>query len=121
VPLDIALTVFLAPGYFRGTVKQALIQAFSARDLPGGGRGFFHPGNFTFATPVYLSRVITAAMAVAGVAWADAVTFQRFGQPSAGELAAGLIGMDRLEVARCDSEAIDPAAGRISFDMTGGL
>ncbi len=121
VPLDIALTVYLAPGYFRGTVKLALIQAFSTRDLPGGGRGFFHPGNFTFATPVYLSRVITAAMAVAGVAWADAVTFQRFGQPSAGELAVGLIGMDRLEVARCDSEAIDPAAGRISFDMTGGL
>jgi hypothetical protein len=121
VPLDIGLTVYLAPGYFRGTVKLALIQAFSARDLPGGGRGFFHPANFTFATPVYLSQVIAAAMAVAGVARADAVTFERFGQPPAGELAAGLIVMDRLEVARCDSEATDPAAGRISFDMTGGL
>jgi hypothetical protein len=52
VPLDIGLTVYVAAGYFRGTVKLALIQAFSARDLPGGDRGFFHPGNFTFATPV---------------------------------------------------------------------
>ena len=60
-------------------------------------------------------------MTVAGVAWVDVVTFQRFGQPPAGELAAGLIPMDRLEVARCDSEATDPAAGRISFIMTGGL
>jgi predicted phage baseplate assembly protein len=121
VPVDIGLTVCVAAGYFRGTVKAALIQVFSTRDLPGGGRGFFHPENFTFAQPVYLSTVVAAAMAVAGVAWVDVVTFQRFGQPPAGELAAGLIAMDRLEVARCDSEAADPAAGRISFSMTGGL
>jgi hypothetical protein len=121
VPVDITLDVCVASGYFRGTVKAALIEAFSARDLPGGGRGFFHPGNFTFAQPVYLSKVVAAAMAVAGVAWVDVVTFQRFGQPSADELATGLIPMDRLEVARCDSEATDPAAGRIIFSMTGGL
>jgi Baseplate J-like protein len=121
VPVDIAMDVRIASGYFRGTVKTALIEAFSARDLPGGGRGFFHPDNFTFAQPVYLSTVVAAAMAVAGVAWVDVVTFQRFGQPSADELASGVIPMDRLEVARCDSEATDPAAGRISFSMTGGL
>lgn len=121
VPVDIAMGVCIASGYFRGTVKAALIEVFSARDLPGGGRGFFNPDNFTFAQPVYLSEVVAAAMAVAGVAWVDVVTFQRFGQPSAGELDAGLILMGRLEVARCDSEATDPAAGRISFIMTGGL
>jgi predicted phage baseplate assembly protein len=121
VPVDIAMDVCIASGYFRGTVKATLIETFSARDLPGGGRGFFHPGNFTFAQPVYLSKVVAAAMAVAGVAWVDVITFQRFGQPPAGELAAGLISMDRLEVALCDSEAADPAAGRISFIMTGGL
>ncbi len=121
VPVDIGLTICVAAGYFRGTVKAALIEAFSARDLPGGGRGFFHPGNFTFAQPVYLSAVVAAAMAVAGVAWVDVVTFQRSGQPPAGELAAALITMDRLEVAQCDSEAAGPAAGRISFSMTGGL
>jgi predicted phage baseplate assembly protein len=121
VPVDIGLTVSVKPGYFRGAVKAALVQAFSARDLPGGGRGFFHPGNFTFAAPVYLSAVIAAAMAGAGVAWVDVVTFQRSGQQPAGELAAGVIAMDRLEVARCDSEAADPAAGRITFTVTGGL
>ena len=121
VPVDIGLTVCVAPGYFRGTVKAALIQAFSTRDLPGGGRGFFHPDNFTFAQPVYLSAVVAAAMAVAGVSWVEVVTFQRSGQAAAGELAVGLIAMDRLEVVRCDSEAVDPAAGRISFTMTGGL
>ena len=121
VPLLIGLVVCVAPGHFRGTVKAALIEAFSARDLPGGGRGFFHPDNFTFAVPVYLSAVVAAAMAVPGVAWVDVAEFQRLGQLPDGELAAGLIAMDRLEVARCDSEPADPAAGRISFSMSGGL
>ena len=121
VPLAIGLEVCVAPGHFRGTVKAALIEAFSTRDLPGGGRGFFHPDNFTFAVPVYLSAVVAAAMAVPGVAWVDVVEFQRLGQQPTGELAAGLIAMDRVEVARCDSEAADPAAGRIGFTMSGGL
>ncbi len=97
VPLAIGLAVSVAPGYFRGTVKA------------------------TFAAPVYLSAVVAAAMAVAGVASVAVVEFQRLGQGAAGELSAGLIAMDRLEVARCDSEATDPAAGRIGFDMSGGL
>ena len=34
------------------------LEVFSRRTLPGGGRGFFHPDNFTFGQPVYLSQVI---------------------------------------------------------------
>lgn len=121
VPVDIELAVQVLPDSFRGTVKSALRQVFSIRDLVGGGRAFFHPDRFTFGTPVYLSAVIAAAMAVPGVAWVDVVQFQRLGQRPPGELAAGLIAMDRLEVACCDSEGADPAAGRIRFTMSGGL
>jgi hypothetical protein len=67
-------------------------------------------------------------MAVSGVAWVETAEgagspnrFQRLGQDPAGELEAGRIAMSRLEVARCDSEAGDPADGRIEFVMTGGL
>ncbi len=99
VPVDIGLTVCVAASYFRGTVKAALIQAFSTRDRP------------RLLPPGHLSAVVAAAMAVAGVAWVEVVTFYRSGQPPTGVLAGGLIVMDRLEVARCDSEAADPAAG----------
>jgi hypothetical protein len=128
VPLEIVLTVCVRPGYFGGTVKKALVERFSSREQPGGKRGFFHPDNFTFAQPVYLSAVVAAAMSVAGVAWVDFSEgpdspnrFQRLGQPPDGELAAGRITMGRLEVARCDSRPVDASAGRIDFVMTGGL
>jgi predicted phage baseplate assembly protein len=121
VPVDILLDVRILPGHFRGTVRQALADRFSTRTLPGGGRGFFHPDNFTFAQPVYLSAVVSAAMSVAGVRDVTVRRFQRWGQPASGELAAGQITMDRLEVARCDSEPGDPAGGRADFELAGGL
>jgi hypothetical protein len=128
VSLDIVFTVCVAPGHIRGAVKRALVDRFSARDLPGGGRGFFHPDNLTFAQPVHLSALIAAAMAVDGVRWVETGgspdgrnRFQRWGRPAAGEREAGRIAMARLEVARCDSDPDEPENGRIEFLMTGGL
>src|SRR5690606_17793785 len=60
VPLDIALTVCVKPGYFRAHAKAALLEIFSSRDLPDGRRGYFHPDNFTFNQRVYLSPIIAA-------------------------------------------------------------
>jgi len=72
VPLDIALTVCVTTDHFRSNVKQALLEVFSNRDLPDGRRGFFHPDNFTFGQPVYLSKVLATAMQVPGAQWVDA-------------------------------------------------
>jgi hypothetical protein len=128
VPLDIVLTVCVEPGFLRGAVRRALVDRFSARDLPDGGRGFFHPDEFTFAQPVHLSRIVAAAMSVTGVAWLDTEVgkgkpnrFQRWGREPAGEREAGRIAMGRLEVARCDSDPNQPENGRIAFVMEGGV
>ena len=72
VPLDLALLVCVAPGYFRSDVKARLLETFSRRELAGGRQGFFHPDQFTFGQPVYLSRIYEAAMAVAGVSYTPA-------------------------------------------------
>jgi hypothetical protein len=128
VSLDIVLTVCVAPAHSRSAVERALLDRFSARDLPGGGRGFFHPDNFTFGQAVYLSTLVAQAMAVDGVRWVETQPgpdrpnrFQRWGEPEAGEHAAGRIAMGRLEVARCDSDPNEPENGRIEFVLTGGL
>lgn len=128
VPLDIAMTVCVAAGYFRDQVKQALIQAFSSRFLPDGRRSFFHPDNFTFGQPLYLSQVVAVAMQVPGVQWAEMDDtppkpnrFQRWGKAALGELAEGKIEMGRLEIARLDSDPNAPENGRIEFIMEGGL
>jgi hypothetical protein len=128
VPLDIAFTVCVAPGYFRSNVKEALLETFSNVELPDGRRGFFHPDNFTFGQPVYLSQVVAAAMQVAGVDWIDTDDtapkpnrFRRWGQASRGEVAAGRIAFERLEIARLDNDPNQPENGKIDFLMQGGL
>jgi len=128
VPLDMAFTVCVAPGYFRSDVKKTLLNVFSNRDLPDGSRGFFHPDNFTFGQSVYLSQIVAEAMRVPGVQWIDindippAVNrFKRWGQAPHGETAAGRITMARLEIARLDNDPNDPENGKIEFFMEGGL
>ena len=128
VPLDLALTVCVKPGYLRADVHQALLRRFGTADLPGGGRGFFHPDNFTFGQPVYLSRVVAAAMEVPGVEWVDVDDssgkpnrFRRWGEDAHGEIAAGRIDMDRLEIARLDNDPNRPENGHLEFHLRGGL
>ena len=129
VSLDIAFTVCVAPGYFPSTVRGALLDLFSSRDLPDGSRGFFHPDNFTFGQPVYLSKVVAAAMQVPGVRWVDTDDvpplspnhFRRWGQRSHGETAAGQVSMARLEIARLDNDRNRPENGKIDFLMEGGI
>src|SRR5258708_20301822 len=66
VPLDIVVDVCVAPYHFRGDVEQALLIALSNRALPDGTLGFFHPDNFTFGQPLYLSQLYQAILAVEG-------------------------------------------------------
>jgi predicted phage baseplate assembly protein len=125
VPLDIKMTVCVKDGYFKDRIKKALLETFSVVDLSGGKTGFFHPDNFTFGQPVYLSRVIDAAMQVPGVKWVDlsgeSDCFQRWGETAHDELEDGLITIGRLEIARLDNDPNDPENGKIEFIMKGGL
>jgi predicted phage baseplate assembly protein len=124
VPLDLLLVVCVAPGYFSDQVEQALLRAFSNRQFLDGTRGFFHPDNFTFGQPVYLSQVVGAAMQVAGVDWVNPedprFIFQRFGELPDGEIARGLIPMEQLEIARCDNSLSLPENGRFRLVLMGG-
>jgi len=121
VPLDILLKVCVEPGYFRSDVKQSLLNVFSRYDLPGGGRGFFHPDNFTFGQPVYLSRIYQAAMEVAGVASVEATRFQRWGKLPNKELEDGRFVPASLEIVQLDNDPNFPENGRIDFQVHGGL
>lgn len=128
VALEIVMTVCVKPGYFKSDVKEALLKVFSNRDLPNGRRGFFHPDNFTFEQPVYLSQLIATAMDVPGVQWVDVDDkagkpnkFRRWGQAAHGEIDAGLIELARLEIARLDNDPSLAEHGKIDFVMQGGL
>lgn len=121
VPLEIAINVCVRPGYFRSNVEQSLLLIFSNYELANGRRGFFHPDNFTFNQPLYLSRIYETAMGVAGVASVEITVFQRWGKLSAGEIDAGILMPDMLEIIRLDNDPNFPENGKISFNMEGGL
>jgi putative intracellular protease/amidase len=127
VPLDVALSVCVSPGYRAGDVEAALLRVLGAADNPDGTRGLFHPDNLTFGTPVYLSQVVAAAMAVPGVHWVDLDDtppkknrFQRWGELADGEIAAGVIRMGRFEIPRLDNDPDAPENGQLTLLMEGG-
>lgn len=121
VALDIELHVCTLPGYFAADVEGRLLDAFSSTRLANGETAFFHPDQFSFGQPVYLSALIATAMRVPGVAYVTPTRFQRRGRDPAGEIASGRIAMARLEIARLDNDPNAPENGRIRFDVDTGV
>lgn len=120
VPIDMIIQACVLPGYFRADVERALLEAFSNRTGTGGRRGFFHPDNFTFGDPVYLSRIYAAAHAVPGVQSVDVLRFRRRGDTGDPALASGALTVDRLEIIRLDNDPNFPENGQLQFTLGGG-
>jgi hypothetical protein len=120
VPLKISLDICVKKGYFEGEVRELLTKAFSNRVNNDGSKGFFHPDNFTFAQPVYLSRVYEAAMQVNGVSSIEVKAFQRWAKTAAGELDAGVISVGKTEIVRLDNDPSKAENGMIEFTFCGG-
>lgn len=120
VPLDIAMTVWLAPGHSRSDTYAKLW-------LELGPSRFFHPDRFTLGQPVYLSQIVATAMAVPGVRWVDldpsraGNRFQRFGEAPRGEHAAGRITVGRTEVVELAADPNHLERGRLEIRLEGGL
>jgi hypothetical protein len=121
VPLDIALRVCVKPGYFKSDIKEALLKVFSNYEWEPGQRGFFHPDNFTFAQPVYLSRIYEAAVKVDGVASVNVTKFERWGKGPDKEIEDGRLVPGRTEIVRLDNDPNFQENGKIEFEMKGGM
>jgi len=104
VPLEIELELCVSPDHFRGDVGRAVAAALSNRVLPAGGHGFFHPDEFTFGQPVYLSRLYAAVERVEGVDSVVVRTFRRYGQRDQGELQTGVLPIGPGEIAQLDND-----------------
>ncbi len=128
VPLDIALAVCVAPGFYAEHVEAALLDRFRGGITSTGAAGFFHPDHFTFGQPVLLSPIIAAAMGVEGVRWvglsidgfAEPGRFRRLDEQSIDYADTGVLPVGRREVARLDNDPNAPERGRLRFLMEGG-
>jgi hypothetical protein len=120
VALDIELHVCVAQGYLREHVDAALRQVFSNRRAPDGRLGLFHPDRLTFGDGIYLSALVAAAQAVAGVENAFVTRLQRLYAAPDGEIENGVLPLGALEIARVDNDPSMPEHGRCSLDVRGG-
>jgi hypothetical protein len=120
VNLEIEMLVCVESEYFRADVKSVLLEVFSDRAFPDGRRGAFHPDNFTFGQPVYLSPLYAAAQAVEGVVSVDITKLQRLGSESRQALDDGFLSVGRLEVARLDDDPNFPERGIFRLSVEGG-
>jgi len=120
VPLLLTLEVCALPNYQAGHVKAALLEVFSNRVLPGGKRGFFHPDNLTFGEGIYLSRIIAAAQAVAGVECVQVKKLQRLFEAPNHEIANGILPLRLAEIAQLDNDPNYPEHGRLEIHVGGG-
>jgi hypothetical protein len=121
LPLEIAVEVETAPGHRRLDVQEAVREALSNRDLPGGRQGFFHPDRFTFGQPVYLSHLIAAVEAVAGVQSVRVTTFKPYAHAAGAERTSGFIPVAPTAIARCDNDPNYPENGLVRLTLRGGL
>ena len=120
VPLDIAVAICVEPEYFRGEIKAELIARLGTGVLPDGQRAFFHPDHWTFGQSVYLSQVYATILAVTGINSAEVTRLQRWGRNAAGELNAGVLRVERLEVVQLDNDPNFQENGRLTLNMRGG-
>jgi hypothetical protein len=128
VPLDLVLTVCVLAQYLRGHVEAALADVFSNRVLPDGRLGFFHPDNLTFGEGIYVSRIVAAAQAVAGVQNVQVTRLERFeiSEPLPGveaakeELPPQVLSFGPFEIAQLDNDPSFPENGRLTLNMRGG-
>lgn len=120
VALDVALHICVKPDYFRSDVLSAVRRVLSSEVLPDSTLGVFHPDNFSFGEPVYLSRIVAAAQAVEGVDAVRPQVFQRLMNPSPTTLAEGVIGVGRLEIAELANHPNFKERGRLRLSAGGG-
>jgi predicted phage baseplate assembly protein len=120
VSLEVHMDVCVKPDYFASDVEEALLAVLSNRILPDGTLGAFHPDNFTFGQPVYLSPLYALAQSTAGVDSVRVTVFQRQGRDSDVALTLGRLELNRLEIARLDNDLNFPEHGLLKLNMLGG-
>jgi len=114
-PVSFALSVQVAPGFFRSEVRQALEQVFSADQ-----GGFFEPGRFGFGDDLYASDIIEAAMRVEGVTVACLNRMKRVGGGFPDRVAAGFIDIGAGEYVLCENRRGAPEKGHWRLSLSGG-
>jgi hypothetical protein len=120
VPLLIALTVCVLPGYLRGHVTAVVRAVLGSGRGPDGRPGFFHPDSLTFGDDIYVSRLVATVQPLPGVENVEVTILQRFDGTADNELEEGVLRLGPAEIGRLDGDPDFPENGRLELTIEGG-
>jgi hypothetical protein len=120
VPLALTMDVCVLPDATAGAVEGQLLRVLGNRRLPDSRLGFFHPDNLTFGQDVRVSKLVAAAMSVAGVDTVKVTELRRLGEPDSGAAAAGVLPLASMEIAQLDNDPDFPENGVLTLHLEGG-
>jgi hypothetical protein len=120
VPLEIVATVNVSQSSLRDEVERSLLETFSSRTMPDGRKGFFHPDNFTFGQPVFLSKICAIGAKIDGVISFSVDVFKRTDKKDRSGIEEGVIKIGPYEIFQLENDSNYPERGRITFNMIGG-
>jgi len=124
-PLDVGLSVCVAPNWLQGQVEAALLSVLGAGWLANGAPALFNPIGQSFGQGVYASPIIAAAQAVSGVVDVVLTRLTRLLPGSAPPRqtpdqvpAGGVLQLGRFEIPVLNANA--PGQGRLTLILRGG-
>lgn len=115
VPLRLALCVLADPGRIAAHVHAAVLAALGA-----GPGGLFAPDALTFGTPVRVSRVVAAVLALPGVRAAQVTVLERLFDGPGDALGTGVLALGPDEIAQLDNDPAHPEHGVLDVTVRGG-
>jgi hypothetical protein len=116
VGIALALSIRVAPNYFRSEVGAA-----AERALGSGEGGFFAPGRRRFGEDLFVSDLFQVLLALEGVEDVCVSRFKRVGSQHPDQTGSGHIVLSALEIAVCDNLPGAPERGSLRLTLNGGL
>ncbi len=118
VPLDILVSLCVAPNYWPQDVRFVLEQEFSDGYTPDGRRAFFHPDSWTFGQGLWASQIVGRVQSVEGVDHVTGVSLKRWNEATTGTPDVVEVRPSEILQARNDPDHMEK--GSIKFDLKGG-
>ena len=122
VPLEVRVSVCVAPHHSRAVIEAELRKVFSAHRRADGRLGLFHPDHLVPGAPIAVSPLVAAAQAVEGVESVEVVLLRRLFATSDSPAVPpdGVLRLGPFEVALADSDPLRPDRGAVTFELRGG-
>lgn len=118
--INLEITICVAPGSYRGEVKEKVIEALFGRNQDPSQKSYFSADNFTFGTLLDRSALEAAIQSVPGVNAIMGIRYKRRGWFDWSEFTDSYYDPGKNSIIRVENDPIHPEMGTVNLIMKGG-